>query len=99
MLGPQLLPRVGRVGDVLDGADASCRVFRPEVERAEVDRVIGHAIEPVKSQADEALLRDVLASDIKLNRAVGKLNPFQVGHSVTGAFVEMNTSPSFVAEA
>jgi hypothetical protein len=99
MLGPQLLPRVGRVGDVLDGADTSCRIFRPEVERAEVDRVIGRPIQPVKSQADKALLRDVLAPEIKLNRAVGELNPFEISDAVAGAFVEMDTSLNFVAEA
>ena len=68
--------------DVLYGADASCRVFSPEVERTEIDRVISRSIDAMKSNTDEALLLNVLAFDIKLDGTVGELNPLQVRYPV-----------------
>ena len=65
--------------DVLDGADASCLVVGPEVERTEVDRIVGRSVDAVKRHPDEALLLDVLALDVELDGAVGELNPLQVG--------------------
>jgi hypothetical protein len=66
---------MGGMRDVLYGADASCCIFSPEVERTEVDRVISRSINAVKSNTSEALLLNVFALDIKLDRAVGELNP------------------------
>src|SRR5215510_7491208 len=89
----QLLPGVSRMRDVLDSADASGRVFSFEVERAEVDHVISLFIQPVKYDADEALLLNVLAPDINLDGAVGELNTFQIRNAVARAFAQNAQAP------
>jgi hypothetical protein len=81
MLRSQLLPRLGRVGDVLDSANTPGLVFGPEVERTEVDAVVGLLVDAMERDAEEALLLDVLALEIDLNRAVGELDVSQVGRS------------------
>src|SRR5262249_20396012 len=64
--------------------------------RAEVDRVISLLIQPVKCDADEALLLNVLAPDIDLDGAVGELNPFQIRDAVAETFAQ--TNPFLVVE-
>jgi hypothetical protein len=86
VLSSQLLPRVRGVRYVLDGADSPCRVLGLEVERTEVDRVIGQAIQAMKRNPDETLLLNILAPDIKLESAIGELDALQVRHTVAGAF-------------
>src|SRR6266516_2850565 len=98
-LGSQLLPRIGWMRDVLYGVAASCRVFGLEVERAEVDGVIGRAIDPMKRNTDKALSLHVFASDVKLDGPVTELDPFEIRHALTGLLVEPNTLPGPVAQS
>src|SRR5262245_21343259 len=98
MLRSQLLPCVGRMRDVLDGAETSGRVLGLEVERAEVDHVISRFIQSMKCDAHEALLLNVLAPDINLDCAVGELDPFQEREAVAGAFAQANAFSGSVAE-
>src|SRR5215475_3185612 len=86
----QLLPGVGWMRDVLDGVNASGRVFSLEVERAKVDRVISLFIQPVKDDAYEALPLNVLAPDVKLDGAIGEFESFQIREAVAGAFAHPN---------
>src|SRR5438046_10060537 len=72
-LGSQLLPRIGGMRDVLYGVAASRRVFGREVERAEVDGVIGGPIDPMKRNTDKALPLPVFAFARKLNGAIAEL--------------------------
>ena len=72
--------------NVLHGSDASCRVFRFEVEWTEVNRIIGRPINAVESNPNEALLLNVLPFDIKLDRTVGELNPLHVRKAVALVF-------------
>src|SRR5205823_10744489 len=54
-LGSQLLPRIRGMRYVLYGVAASCRVFGPAVEGAEVDRLVGRAIDPMQGDIEKAL--------------------------------------------
>src|SRR4029077_1002555 len=98
-LRSQLLPRIGGMRYVLYGVAVSGRVCSAEIERAEVDRVVRRAIDPMKSDAHEALPLDVLASHVKLDGTITELHPTQVGDSVTGLFVEMHAFPGPIADA
>src|SRR6267143_68324 len=85
--------------DVLHGADAPYRVFRLEVERPEVDRVIGRAIDAMKSDPDEALLLNVLALDVELDASVRELDPWQVRDAVARASIKTSTFHGPIFEA
>src|SRR5216684_3280437 len=74
-LGSQPLPRIRRMRDVLYGVAVSRRVRRPEIERAEVDRIVRRAIYPMEGDTDKALSLHVLASDVELDGAVTELDP------------------------
>src|SRR6185437_12844104 len=97
--GAKLLPRIGWLRYVLYRVAVPRRVIRPEVERAEVNRVIRRAIEPMKGDADKALPLHVLAPDVKLDGPVAELDPFEIGHALAGPLVEMHTLPSPVAQS
>jgi hypothetical protein len=71
--------------DVLHCADASGGIFRPEVEWAKMNRIVGRFIHTVERDADKALLLRILAPDVDLEGALAKLDPFHVGDGVTGA--------------
>src|ERR1051325_7720361 len=98
VLGSQLLPGVGRMRDVLHSSLASCRIFSLEVERAEVDCVISRFIHSMKSYAHEALLLNVLPSDIELDRAVAELDSWQVRYAFARAFAQPKTRSRPVTE-
>src|SRR5436190_16523268 len=97
-LGSQLLPRIGWMRDVLYGVAASRRVFGLEVERAEVDGVIGRAIDPMKRNTDKALSLHVFAFEVKLDGAIAELDPSKVRDAVAGTFAETKALPGPVAE-
>src|SRR6266516_2564120 len=97
-LGSQLLPRIRGMRDVLYGVAASRRVFGLEVERAEVDGVIGRAIDPMKRNTDKALSVHVFAFEVKLDGAIAELDPSKVRDAVAGTFAETKTLPGPVAE-
>src|SRR5207249_3634472 len=99
LLRSQLLPRVGGLSDVLYGVAPSGRVFRWEIEWPEVDRIVRRSIDAVERDTHETLLWDILASDVKLDRAVGELYPLQVGDALAGVFAETNALPGSVAKA
>jgi hypothetical protein len=86
------------MSDVLDGAEASGRVFGLIVERTEIDCVISLFIQSVKSYAKEALLLNILALNIKLDAAVGELNPLQVCYAIARASIQPDTILSSVFE-
>jgi hypothetical protein len=56
--------------DVLHGGLSSLGIFRPEVERADVDGVVGRSIDAVKCNTGKALLLNVLTFNIKLDRPI-----------------------------
>ena len=85
--------------DVLYRAYAPGRVFSPEVERTEIDRVISYSIDAMKSDTDEALLLNVLAPDINLDGAVGEFDPLYVRNAVALAFAQTNAFPGSIVEA
>src|SRR5436190_21189677 len=97
-LGSQLLPRIGWMRDVLYGVPASCRVFGLEVERAEVDGVIGRAIDPMKRNTDKALFLHVFAFEFKLDGAISELDPSKVRDAGAGSFAEWYSLPGHVAD-
>src|SRR5437870_8798069 len=98
-LGSQLLPCIGRMRYVLYGVAVPRRVFRAEVERTQVNRVVPRAIEPIKGDTVKALPLYVFASDVKLDGTVAELDPSEVRDAVARPFVETNALPVPVAEA
>src|SRR2546426_4670052 len=78
---------------------ASCRVFSLEVERAEVDGVVSRPVRSTKGNTDEALLLNILASDIEFDRAVAELDSLQVRYAVARAFAQTKTRSRPVTEA
>src|SRR5438552_2314592 len=98
-LGSQLLPCIGRMRYVLYGVAVPRRVFRAEVERTQVNRVVRRAIEPMKGDTDKALPLYVFASDVKLDGPVTELDPFEIRHALTGLLVEPNTLPGPIAQS
>src|SRR5207247_302523 len=96
--GTQLLPLIDRMRDVLDAVAAPVGVFGLEVERTEIDRVVGRAIDAMECHADEALSLNVLALQIDLNGAVGELNPLHVRDAVTLAVIQTNALPRSIGD-
>jgi hypothetical protein len=82
MIVAQLLPSVSWMGNILDGAPLSDRIFCFEVERAKVDRVISLAIHPVKNHSYEALLLYVPAANVYFDCAITELNSREVRESI-----------------
>src|SRR5256884_2786103 len=95
----QLLPCIGRLRYVLYGVAVPRRVFRAEVERTQVNRVVRRAIEPMKGDTDKALPLHVFASDVKLDGPVTELDPFEIRHALTGLLVEPDTLPGPIAQS
>src|SRR6266480_77972 len=98
-LGSQLLPRIRGMRYVLYGVAVPRRVFRAEVERPQVNRVVRRAIDPMKGDTDKALPLHVFASDVKLDGPVTELDPFEIRHALTGLLVEPNTLPGPIAQS
>src|SRR5439155_21020902 len=69
-----------------------------EVERTEVDCIVGRSIDSVKCHADETLLCDVLATDVELDGSVTKLDSRQERDSLTGGLTQPNALSDAVAE-
>src|SRR5262249_12685550 len=78
VLGPQFLPLVDRTGYVLNRVAAPDRIFGPEIERTEVDRIVRRAVNAMERDAHKTLLPNVTTPDIKLDPAIAKINPFQI---------------------
>ena len=68
-----------------------CLVFSLEVERTEVDRVVGRAIDAMKRHTDEARALNVLAFHIQLDGAVGEFDSRRVRGPFAFSFAQMNT--------
>src|SRR3979409_1231231 len=82
---------LNRVAAVLWGSGS-------EVERTEVDRVVGGALRAVKCHVDESLLRDIFAADIELDRAVGELDARHECDPVTRGLAQPNALSGAVDE-
>jgi hypothetical protein len=85
--------------DVLHGALLSLRIFRPEVKRTEVDGVVGRSIDAVECDTEKALLLNVLTSNIKLDRPVGKLDSFEIRNAIARGFAEAGSGPGRICQA
>jgi hypothetical protein len=85
--------------DVLHGALSSLRIFRPKVERTEVDGVVRRSIDAVECDAEKALLLNVVTSNIRLDRPVGKLDSFQIRDAVARGFAEAGSGPGRISQA
>src|SRR5687767_14683202 len=94
----QLLPRMSGLGDVLHGAKNPCLVFSLEVERTEVDRVVGRPIDAMKRHTDEARALNVLAFHIQFEGAVSKFDSRQVRGPFALSFAQTNTFSGAVGE-
>src|SRR4051794_18563344 len=95
----EFLPRMRRMGDVLHGTKGPCLVFSLEVERTEVDRVVGRAIDAMKRYTDEACALNVLALHIQFDGAIGEFDSRQVCRSFALSFAQTNTLSVALAEA
>src|SRR5947199_7185088 len=98
MLRPQLPPRVGGLGDVLDGVRMSGRVYSLEVERTEIDRFVCGAIHAVERQSDEARF-NALAAEVELDRAVREFDSLEIYSAFTRTFAQTQALPRAIGEA
>src|SRR5262249_54553738 len=99
LVGAELLPCEVRKRVVLDSVTAAHRVGGSEVERAEVDRVVGRGIDAVKRDTNETPLREVLATDVELDRAGRELDPRQECNRFTGRLAQPNAVSGAVHKA
>src|SRR5262249_30973659 len=84
LFGPQLLPAVTRQRVVLHRVTAVHGTLGAEVERAEVDGIVG-LVGAVKRDAEKALLSDVFAAKLAHDDAGREIGPRQERDRLTGS--------------
>src|SRR5207249_11062296 len=86
----EFLPGVSREGMTLDSVATADGVGRPEVEWTEVHRIIGASIDTVERDTNKTLLRDVFATNVEFDGAVGELDSRKERAAFTGNLAQPN---------
>src|SRR5882724_3665599 len=98
MLGPQPVPCVGGMSDVLHTVRATRRIVSLKIKRPEIDSFISMLVNTVESHANETFLKHIRSSHVKLNAAIGKIYVRPPAKTVAVTFVQMKSSPIIYRE-